>query len=121
MTTEHCCPCPSWESLATEQHGSKPLAETWPVPPKGISAYGNATYVPRHAKLSGTLICQHSSVYTSALPAVGELISFHTLELQWQCSVGYTKPQSAGHVCIHFIGLHLILCIKDSWASSLSS
>lgn len=75
--------CPV-KAAAVEQHGLNPLAETQPVPPKGISAYGNATYVPRHAKLSETLICQHRSVYTSALPAVGELISFHTLELHWQ-------------------------------------
>lgn len=115
------CPCPPGRAAAVEQLGSKTLTGTQPVPPKGISAYSNATYVPRHAKLSETLICQQSSVYTSALPAVGELISFHTLELHWQRSVGYAKPQSAGHVCIRFVGLHLILCIKGSWTSPLTS
>lgn len=115
------CPCPPGRAAAVEQLGSKTSTGTRPVPPKAISAYSNATYVPRHAKLSETLICQQSSVYTSALPAVGELISFHTLELHWQRSVGYTKPQSVGHVCIRFVGLHLILCIKGSWTSPLSS
>lgn len=115
------CPCPPGRAAAVEQLGSKTSTGTRLVPPKAISAYSNATYVPRHAKLSETLICQQSSVYTSALPAVGELISFHTLELHWQRSVGYAKPQSAGHVCIRFVGLHLILCIKGSWTSPLSS
>lgn len=115
------CSWPPGRAAATEQLGSKTPGGTRPVPPKGISAYSNATYIPRHAKLSETLICQQSSVYTNPLPAVGELISFHTLELHWQHSVGYTKPQSAGHVCIRFVGLYLILCIKGSWASPLSN
>lgn len=76
------------------------------MPPKGTSAYGNATYVPRHAKLSGTLIRQQSSVYTGAVPAVGELISFHTLELHWQTlevTLSHVEQATCAHTLLAFI------------------